>query len=199
MQTSRSGCATTRPEIRQRVNRQLVQGYSLSAILANLSAINSGLPANRRVTRDSLQTHRTRHLDLQVGASSVWRRMLEDRVAADADDYAAGVVSLITPRAYLEVLLAKSYTNLVEESAEVGCGRGPKRGQGVDQVGRPGGRRAGVGEGARAAGPDFRRVPRPASGVSADGDGPDRWADAAPARRRASGTGRRHCHVDCKM
>ena len=46
------------------------------------------------------------------------------RIEADADNYAAGVANLLTPRASLEVMLAKSYASMVQEAGEVTLDQG---------------------------------------------------------------------------
>ena len=102
----------------------LVEGYSLSAILQGLAAVNSGLPPKGRVTIDSLETHRRKHFDVQVGASSVWRNILEQRVAAEAATYEQGVINLLTPRVYFEVLMTKAFAGLTDEAAEVSIDQG---------------------------------------------------------------------------
>lgn len=110
--------------IRQLVNRQLVEGYSLSAILAGLAALNSGLAPNRRVTKDSLETHRERHWPAQAGANALWRRLMEERAATEAANYEQAVTSLLTPRVYLEVMMTKGFAGLTNEAAEVSIDQG---------------------------------------------------------------------------
>jgi hypothetical protein len=70
----------------------LAEGYSLAAVLAGLTAINSTLPLKSRVTIDSLRTHRARHFD--AGVASVWRAIVEQRAAAEMASYEEGVASL---------------------------------------------------------------------------------------------------------
>jgi len=98
----------------------LAGGFSLRAIFESLVSVNDGLPSNRRVTMPSLETHRAKHFNLQVGASAVWRTILEERAAADTANYERGVLNLVTPRAFLEVLVAKSYAALASDDAEIG-------------------------------------------------------------------------------
>jgi hypothetical protein len=112
------------PGLRDRINRMIAGGFSLRAIYEGLAAVNTGLPSNRRITVDSLQTHRSRHFDVQVGASAVWRRILEERLAADAVNYENGVMSLVTPRLYLETVVTRGYANLIDENAQVTLGEG---------------------------------------------------------------------------
>lgn len=113
-----------RADLRERVNRMLANGFSLRAIFESLAEVNGGLVPNRRITMDSLETHRRKHFPLQAGASAVWRRLLEERAAAESATYAEGVINLVTPRAYLEVMLAKSFAGLADEAAEVGVDQG---------------------------------------------------------------------------
>jgi hypothetical protein len=110
--------------MRQRVSRMLAEGFTLRAIFENLAEVNLGLPPKSQVSRDSLETHRRKHFGLQAGAGSVWRKILEERVAAEAADYERGFVNLVTPRAYLEVMVAKPYAGLADEAAEVGLDLG---------------------------------------------------------------------------
>jgi hypothetical protein len=73
-----------------------------------------------RGTSDRLETHRARHFPIQAGAGSVWRAMLEDRAEAEAAHFERGVLNLVTPRAYLQVMLAKSFAGLASDGAEIG-------------------------------------------------------------------------------
>jgi hypothetical protein len=102
----------------------LVDGYSLGAIAEALTATNAALPANRRVTRDSLETHRRKHFPLELGASSLWRRLLESRAEAEVLTYNEGVANLVTPRIYLETMLIKAYGGVISEAAEITADQG---------------------------------------------------------------------------
>jgi hypothetical protein len=66
--------------------------------------------------------HRKRHFNLQVGASALYRKILEDR--AEAATFDEGVISLVTPRVYLEVMVAKAFGGLTDETAEVTIDQG---------------------------------------------------------------------------
>ena len=107
------------PTICDRVNKSLVEGYSTSAILQSLTDLNSGLPSKHRVTIDSLQTHRAKHFDLQVGANAVWRHLQEQRMTERSADYDRGVASLVNPMIYLETMMIKGYASLVDQGTAV--------------------------------------------------------------------------------
>ncbi len=113
-----------RPDLRDRVNRMLASGFSLRAIFESLAAVNASLPPKSRVTMDSLETHRRKHFDVQVGASSVWRNILEQRVAAESATYEEGVINLLTPRIYFEAVMTKAFAGLTDEAAAVSIDQG---------------------------------------------------------------------------
>jgi hypothetical protein len=77
-----------------------------------------------RITADSLQTHRARHFNIQAGASALWRRILEERAAAESADYERGVVNLVTPRVFFELMMVKSYAALADEATTISVDQG---------------------------------------------------------------------------
>ncbi len=72
----------------------------------------------------SVETHRARHFDLQAGASALWRRILEERAAAESADYERGIVNLVTPRVFFETMMIKSYAALADEETTISVDQG---------------------------------------------------------------------------
>ncbi len=101
-----------RPDVRERVNRMLSAGFTLTAIVEALEGLNASLPAKARVTVDSLHKHRMKHYNVQAGANAVWRRMLEE---ADQSGFESSVASLVTPMSFFQVLMSKGYAALAAE------------------------------------------------------------------------------------
>ena len=93
----------------------LVQGYSLDAILGSLEPLNATL-GRSRVTADSLWKHRTRHFNIQVGASAVWRRLVEERQAVGYDN---AVTTAVTSRALLEAVQTKGFATVIDPDTHI--------------------------------------------------------------------------------
>ena len=107
------------PDLRDRINRMIAGGFSLRAIYESLASVKDTLGRRSRITMDSLETHRRKHFNTQMGASAIYRRILEERVAADAVNYENGMMNLLTPRVFFETVMVKGYANLIDESAQV--------------------------------------------------------------------------------
>jgi hypothetical protein len=113
-----------RPALLQKVNTMLASGYTNAAILDAIASMNLKLPPKSRITDDSLRRHQRRHFAIQAGASSLWRRLMEERAEAEATTFNDGVISLVTPRVYLEVMVAKAFGGLTDDAAEVTIDQG---------------------------------------------------------------------------
>ncbi len=113
-----------RPDLRAKVNQMLAGGYSLAAILDTLQPVNASLPRKSQITSDSLHKHRIKHFNLAQPAAALWRRILEERAAAESADYERGVVNLVTPRVFFETMMIKSYAALADEETTISVDQG---------------------------------------------------------------------------
>ena len=80
---------------------------------------NAELDKCDRVTVDSIRNHCGRHFPVQNVAKATYREILERRAKANGVDFVKGVATAITPWAFYEVVMAKSYETLVDSDTKV--------------------------------------------------------------------------------
>jgi hypothetical protein len=110
--------------VRQKVNDMLAIGISYAMIVRTLAADNAGLDKCDRVTVDSVRNHCGRHFPVQSVAKATYREILERRAKANGVDFVEGVATAITPIAFLETIMAKSYETLVDSDTKVDVNTG---------------------------------------------------------------------------
>jgi hypothetical protein len=65
-----------------------------------------------RVTVDSIRNHCARHFPVQNAAKAVYREIIERRAKEAGIDFVNGVTTALTPVAYFETILVKSFESL---------------------------------------------------------------------------------------
>ena len=97
---------------------------SISWIRLPLSADNTKLAKCDRVTIDSIRNHTVRHFPVQNVAKATYREILERRAKANGVDFVEGVATALTPLAFLETVMVKSYETLVDSNTRVDVNTG---------------------------------------------------------------------------
>jgi hypothetical protein len=110
--------------MRAKVNGLLVVGASYAMILRALNEDNAKLEKPDRVTIDSIRNHTARHFPVQNTARATYREILERRAEENGIDFINGVATAITPLAFLETVMVKSYENLVDPNTKVDVSTG---------------------------------------------------------------------------
>jgi hypothetical protein len=110
--------------VRKKVNDLLASGASYAMILRALRDDNAELDKPDRVTVDSIRNHTARHFPVQNVAKATYREILERRAQANGVDFAEGVATAITPLAFLETVMVKSYETLVDSDTKVDVNTG---------------------------------------------------------------------------
>jgi len=85
---------------------------------------NAALDMCDRVTVDSIRNHTARHFPVQNVAKATYREILERRAKANGVDFVAGVATAITPIAFFETIMVKSYETLVDSDTKVDVNTG---------------------------------------------------------------------------
>jgi hypothetical protein len=106
-------------EVREKVNDMLAVGASYAMTLRAIADDNTRLDKHDRVTIDSIRNHTARHFPVQNVAQATYRRILEHRANENGVDFVNAVATAITPTAFYEVVMAKSYENLVDPDTQV--------------------------------------------------------------------------------
>ena len=113
-------CRVCRNDVlRKKVNDMLASGASYAMVLRALSERNNKLDKRDRVTIDSIRNHCGRHFPVQNVAKATYREILERRAKANGVDFVEGVATAITPIAFFETVMVKSYENLVDSNTKV--------------------------------------------------------------------------------
>ena len=113
-------CRVCRNDVlRKKVNDMLASGASYAMVLRALAADNAELDKCDRVTIDSVRNHCGRHFPVQNVAKATYREILERRAKANGVDFVEGVATAITPIAFFETVMVKSYENLVDSDTKV--------------------------------------------------------------------------------
>ena len=110
--------------VRQKVNDMLATGISYAMIVRTLAADNAELDKCDRVTIDSIRNHCGRHFPVQNVAKATYREILERRAKANGVDFVEGVATAITPIAFFETVMIKSYETLVDSNTKVDVNTG---------------------------------------------------------------------------
>ena len=105
--------------MRKKVNDLLATGASYAMVLRALGEDNTKLDKCDRVTIDSVRNHCGRHFPVQNVAKATYREILERRAKANGVDFVEGVATALTPVAFLETVMVKSYETLVDSDTKV--------------------------------------------------------------------------------
>ena len=105
--------------VRQKVNGLLATGASYAMVVRSLSDDNAGLEKCDQVTIDSVRNHTARHFPVQNVAMATYREILERRAREVQLDFVDGVATAITPMAFLETVMTRSYETLVDSNTTV--------------------------------------------------------------------------------
>ncbi len=111
-------------QARKKVNGMLATGASYAMIVRALGEHNTKLAKCDRVTVDSIRNHTTRHFPVQNVAKATYREILERRAKANGVDFVEGVATAITPIAFFETVMVKSYENLVGSETKLDVNTG---------------------------------------------------------------------------
>ena len=106
-------------QVRKKVNDLLATGASYAYILRTVEQDNAKLHKRERVTIDSIRNHTVRHFPVQNVARSAYRAILERRATENSVDFIKGVATAITPIAFYETVMVKSYETLVDSDTKV--------------------------------------------------------------------------------
>ncbi len=111
-------------QVRTKVNDLLATGASYAMVLRALAADNAELDQRDQVTVDSVRNHCGRHFPVQNVAKATYRRILEQRAQQNGVDFIEGVATAITPLAFFETVMVKSYETLVDSDTTVDVNTG---------------------------------------------------------------------------
>ena len=114
--------------LRKKVNDMLATGASYAMVVRALAADNAELDKCDRVTVDSVRNHTARHFPVQNVAKATYREILERRAKANGVDFVEGVATALTPIAFFETVMVKSYETLVDSDTKVDVNTGMRRG-----------------------------------------------------------------------
>src|SRR6476659_8285573 len=106
-------------DLRRKVNDLLASGSSYAMIVRALEADNMKLDPRDRVTIDSIRNHCGRHFPVQSVARATYREILERRAGENRIDFIEGVATALTPLAFFETVMVKSYEALVDSDTKV--------------------------------------------------------------------------------
>jgi hypothetical protein len=110
--------------VRRKVNDLLATGASYAMVVRALGDDNGTLADCDCVTIDSVRNHCARHFPVQNVAKATYCEILERRALENQVDFVEGVATAITPMAFLETVMAKSYEALVESDTAVDVSTG---------------------------------------------------------------------------
>jgi hypothetical protein len=111
-------------QVSKKVNDLLATGSSYAMIVRALAADNTKLPKCDRVTIDSIRNHCWRHFPVQNFAKATYREILERRAQENRVDFVEGVATALTPIAFYETVMVKSYETLVDSDTKVDVNTG---------------------------------------------------------------------------
>ncbi len=111
-------------QVRKKVNDLLATGASYAYILRTVEQDNAKLDKRERVTIDSIRNHTVRHFPVQNVARAAYRAILERRATENSVDFIKGVATAITPIAFYETVMVKSYETLVDSDTKVDVNTG---------------------------------------------------------------------------
>ena len=102
----------------------MATGASYAMVLRALAADNAKLDKRDRVTVDSVRNHCGRHFPVQNVAKATYREILDRRAKANGVDFVEGVTTALTPIAFFETVMVKSYETLVDSNTKVDVNAG---------------------------------------------------------------------------
>lgn len=111
-------------QVRKKVNDLLATGASYAMVVRALGEDNAKLAKCDRVTVDSIRNHCGRHFPVQNVAKATYREILECRAKANGVKFIEGVATAITPIAFFETVMVKSYETLVDSETKVDVNTG---------------------------------------------------------------------------
>ena len=111
-------------QVRRKVNDLLATGASYAMVLRALGEDNAELDEKDRVTIDSVRNHCGRHFPVQSVAKATYRDILERRAGENRIDFIEGVATALTPIAFFETVMVKSYETLVDSDTKVDVNTG---------------------------------------------------------------------------
>jgi hypothetical protein len=110
--------------VRRKVNDLLATGAGYAMVLRALGEDNAKLDKRDRITVDSVRNHCERHFPVQQIARATYREILERRARENRIDFIEGVATALTPIAFFETVMVKSYENLVDSDTKVDVNTG---------------------------------------------------------------------------
>jgi hypothetical protein len=110
--------------LRKKVNDLLACGSSYAMIVRALRDDNAQLDKRDQVTVDSIRRHTSRHFPVQTVAKATYREILERRAVENHIDFVEGVATALTPIAFFETVMVKSYETLVDSDTKVDVNTG---------------------------------------------------------------------------
>ena len=118
-------CRVCRNDVlRKKVNDLLASGASYAQVVRAVAADNAELDKCDRVTIDSVRNHCGRHFPVQNAAKATYREILERRARENQFDFVDGVGTALTPIAFFETVMVKSYGTLVDSDTRVDVNAG---------------------------------------------------------------------------
>jgi hypothetical protein len=93
-------------------------------ILRAIEDDNTRLDKRDKITIDSIRNHTVRHFPVQTVAKATYREILERRAMENGIDFVNAVATAITPMAFYETVMVKSYENLVDPDTKVDVNTG---------------------------------------------------------------------------
>lgn len=100
-------------DIRDRVNSLLSKGLSFAAIARAVPGTDEA------VSVDSVRRHAERHFPVQHTAGTTYREILERRAREQQLDLDDGVRTALTPLAFFEAVMTRSFENLADDKVDV--------------------------------------------------------------------------------
>ena len=100
--------------VRKKVNDLLASGASYAMVCAPLGKTTSNSTSATGITLDSVRNHCGRHFRVQNVAKATYREILERRARENHIDFLEGVATALTPIAFFETVMVKSYETLVD-------------------------------------------------------------------------------------
>lgn len=104
--------------LRPLINKLLSLQLSYPTILDMLSSINNNRPEDEKITRYSLRSHAQNHFDSQQPAVSMYSQIARRRAEQEGLDYETAVGSMLTPLAYYDTVMHKSYEDLLKDQTK---------------------------------------------------------------------------------
>ena len=100
-------------DVRDQVNSLLAKGLSFAAIARAVTG------ADEAISVDSVRRHADRHFPVQHVAGATYREIIERRAREQQLDLDDGVRTALTPLAFFEAVMTRSFENLADDNADV--------------------------------------------------------------------------------